>query len=262
VSSESLLVDNLPLIEGVIRLLCRRNGLSLGEADDFASAARLKLVENDYEVLRKYEGRATLRTYLTVVLQRVLLDLRTARWGKWRPSSEARRRGPVGMLLEQLVTRDGLTLDEAIEVLTTNHRVSESPDALREMAATFPARTSRREESDDLLVHMPDDAPAPDAGALHADLRPTATRAHAAIEKAIRSLDAQDRLIIKLRFHDGVGVADIARALHLDQKPLYRRLDQLLGRLRRALEEDGVGEREAGALLHEAWSDLVEPKAG
>ena len=44
------------------------------------------------------------------VIQRLFLDARIAKWGKWRPSVSARRLGGVAVLLERLLTRDGLSL--------------------------------------------------------------------------------------------------------------------------------------------------------
>jgi RNA polymerase sigma factor for flagellar operon FliA len=259
VSNERLFVDNLPVIESVIRAISHRNRLTGSDADEFASIARLRLVDNDYEVLRKFRQQSSLRTYLTVVLQRVLLDHRTARWGRWRPSMEARRRGPTGVLLEKLVTRDGLTANEAIEVLRTNHRVAEDADTLLEMFRSFPERVSRRSEDVDTLANVADGAPGPDASILQYQLAPTAERVSKALEGALATLEPEDRLIVKLRFHDGFGVGQIARALHLEQKPLYRRLERVLGQLRRELEARDLGAAETSALLDEAWSDLLEP---
>jgi RNA polymerase sigma factor for flagellar operon FliA len=46
-----------------------------------------------------------------------------------------------------------------------------------------------------------------------------------------------------------MSVADIARTLRLDQKPLYRRIDGSLARLRPALEAGGVDRDLAAELL-------------
>ena len=40
-------------------------------------------------VLRKFEVRSSLRTYLTVVVNRMYIDGRVKQWGKWRPSAIA-----------------------------------------------------------------------------------------------------------------------------------------------------------------------------
>lgn len=260
VSYERTYVEHADLIEGVLTLICRRHRLVGMEADDFRSIARLKLVDNDYEVLRKFEGRSSLRTYLTIVLDRVFLDYRNAQWGKWRPSAEAQRQGPVALRLEQFMGRDGFTFDEAVEMLRTQYGVRESRDVLYEMASRMPLRTSRKVQGEEAIGHVEDPAPTPDAIVAREELRPQAANARAALDRAIFSLDPQERLIIRLRFVNGLGVVDIARTLQLEQRPLYRRLDQILQRLRKSLETDGFGAAEAGALLGEAWSDLAGPQ--
>jgi RNA polymerase sigma factor (sigma-70 family) len=260
VSYERTYVEHAELIEGVLTLICRRHRLAGMEADDFRSIARLKLVDNDYEVLRKFEGRSSLRTFLTIVLDRVFLDYRNAQWGKWRPSAEAQRLGPVALRLEQLIVRDGYTFDEAVEMLRAQHSVRESRDRLYEMASRLPVRISRKPQGEEAIGHVEDPAPSPDMIVAREELRPQAAVARAALDRAIAALEPQERLIIRLRFVNGLGVVDIARTLQLEQRPLYRRLQQILERLRDRLEADGVNAKTAAALLSETWSDLAGPQ--
>jgi hypothetical protein len=74
-------------------------------------------MENDYRAIRAFAGRSSLHTYLLSVIAHYYQDWRNARLGKWRPSTEARRLGPVAVRLETLIGRDGLTLDQACELL-------------------------------------------------------------------------------------------------------------------------------------------------
>src|SRR4029077_12843055 len=127
---EALFLANLPVIDAVVKQVCRRHHLSSAEADDFASEVRLHIIERNYETLRKFEGRSSMRTYLIVVVQRLFLDYRNRIWGKWRPSAEARRLGPVAMLLERLVARDGWSCEQGIETLR-NHHTGEGESAPR-----------------------------------------------------------------------------------------------------------------------------------
>src|SRR5262249_59206322 len=53
-----LFEENLPLIERVIVYVSRKNGLVGADAEDFASIARLALMENDFSILAHYDGRA------------------------------------------------------------------------------------------------------------------------------------------------------------------------------------------------------------
>jgi len=254
-------VSQLDVIERVIAFTCRRYHLSRADADDFASHVKLRLIENDYAVLRQFRGRSSLRTYLTVVIQRLFLDYRVSAWGKWRPSAEARRRGPVAVLLERLVVRDGHPFEEACELMKTNHAVAESREELERLAGRLPVRTKRRFETDDALASVPArDAPADEILA-EQDARLEAGRLTAALQALTASLDVQDRLVLAMRFEDGRTVAEIAATLRLDQKRLYRRIDRLLRDLRMGLEAAGLGAAAVGEILESSAAEVEWPRA-
>src|SRR2546426_3629620 len=141
---EQLFLSELALIERVIAWVCARRCLRGAEAEDFWSTVKLRLIENDYEILGRFEGRSSLKTYMTVVVHRLYLDYQTQRFGKWRPSAEARRLGPVALRLELLLYRDGLTFEEARGVLPTDFQVAESRVALHELSLKLHRRISPR----------------------------------------------------------------------------------------------------------------------
>src|SRR5436190_23742802 len=118
-NAEELFLANLGLVDRIVAFVCRRNHYRDDEAEDLAGHVRLKLIENDYAILRKFEGRSSFSTYLTTVIQRLSFQYRVQMWGKWRPSAEAQRIGEAGITLERLMTRDGLTFHEALETLTS-----------------------------------------------------------------------------------------------------------------------------------------------
>src|SRR4030088_1334139 len=68
---ETLFVSQLPVIEAVIAHVSRRHRLAATEAQEFGSEVALRLMQNDHEVLRRFQGRSSLRTYLTVVVNRL-----------------------------------------------------------------------------------------------------------------------------------------------------------------------------------------------
>jgi RNA polymerase sigma factor (sigma-70 family) len=220
--------------------VARRHHLSPEEAEDFASHVRLKMMEDGYAVFDKFQGRSSLRTYLAVVVGRLFLDYRISAWGKWRPSAEARRAGRPAILLEQLITRDGWSLDEAFHILTLNHGVAMTRSAFDALAARLPARSQRRFESELVLAEVPAADAAADRAVLDHERDLEATRVIATLRRVMNTLPAQDRLILSMRFEDGRKVSDIAASLHLDAKPLYRRVDALLRTLREALQQDGI----------------------
>jgi hypothetical protein len=66
-----LLVEHLPLVSRLVRFTARRYHLTFTDTEEFASLVHVKLVESDCAVIRKFEGRSTLATYLAVVIERL-----------------------------------------------------------------------------------------------------------------------------------------------------------------------------------------------
>jgi RNA polymerase sigma factor (sigma-70 family) len=242
-TGQASFVSQLSVIERVTSFVCSRAHLSPSDADDFGSHVKLKLIEDDYAVLRKFQGRSSLRTYLTIVIQRLFLDYRISAWGKWRPSAEAKRGGPVALLLEQLMVRDGHTFEEACELLKTKHGVPSSRAELERVAGKLPTRARRRFETDESLADVASSEVPVDQIVVEQERQLMADRVSGVLKALMSAADTQDRLILTLRFDDGRTVADIAAMLRLDQKSLYRRLERLLRDLRKAFEAEGIDSR-------------------
>src|SRR5258706_11260820 len=138
-AAEEMFRANLALVERVISGVCRRAGLHGADAEDFASTVNLALIENDYAILRGYEGRAPLGAFLTVVVQRMLSREWMRLRGRWHPSAEAERSGAAAVLLEKLMVRDGRSLDEAVAIV---RNVDPSLDGkrARSLAEALPLR--------------------------------------------------------------------------------------------------------------------------
>jgi RNA polymerase sigma factor for flagellar operon FliA len=257
---EQLFLSELALIERVIAWVCARRCLRGADGEDFASTVKLRLIENDYEILGRFEGRSSLKTYLTAVINRIYLDYQTQRFGKWRPSAEARRLGPVALSLEALLYRDGLTFEEARGVLQTDFHVAESREALHELSLKLPRRSSRRAVSS-----TDQELPAAVFGLStieQAERQILAERTFLILRKALGRLPARDRIVLRLHVEGGLSVADVARALGEEQKALYRRRDALFKQLRVDLEAEGIGCGDARELLSTLdWDSALTAEA-
>ena len=224
---DELLVSALPLVDQVIAQACRRYRLNADEREEFASHVRLKLVDQDYLILRTFRQGCSLRTYLRIVIERLLLDFRNAQWGRWRPSAPARRIGSLGVLLDRLMTRDGLTFDEACNLAQTNYGVAASRDELYAISVQLPHRPKRRMETtipESVAATYGDadgDLKREEAGRL-------ATRVKAALKAAVARLTPAERQLLDMRYREGRSVSSIARALGEPQKPLYRRMERIV----------------------------------
>lgn len=247
-SPEELFREQLPTIERILASVCRRHAASDEEAEEFGSWARLKLIEDDYAVLAKFQGRSRLTTYLTTVLVNLFRDFRIQRWGKWRPSAAARRLGTTAVLLERLTSRDGFSFEEAARHLRDNHAVDRTDAELAELAAELPHRTRRYHEGEEALEGLPGEART--SGRVEAAERDElARRIEGTLATALAGLGEEDRVLLRLHFREGLTLARIARLLGVRQKPLYRRKNRLQGRLATALEAQGIGRDEVAELL-------------
>lgn len=257
---ESLFVASLPDIHRVSRSIARRQRLGPAEVEDFTSEVNLSIIENNYAVFASFEGRSSLRTYLTIVIGRLFLDYRRKAWGKWRPSAEARRRGPLALRLEILLYRDGLSLNEAIEMLRANFTCVESREALVELAHALPPRVSRRpfrEIDEDAAGVAASELASPE---VQLEGARTARQTQALIDQAMEAIGPQDRSVLCMRFERGMAVADIARMLRLDQKRLYRRIEVILCVFRQALEAKGLGWCEVSRMIERGQCHLCLPR--
>lgn len=265
-TAEKLYLENLRSIERIAAFVARRNHLNPDETAEFVQEVSVRLLDGDYAIIRKFQGRSEFTTYLTTVITRLYHQYRVEQWGKWRPSAEAKRLGDKAITLERLVTRDGFTFDEAVKILTTP---SGSQYTIEELEAIYIRLPERGPRPVEISGEVAPDAAAVDADAEERverkDRERSARKAARAIDGLLESMNAEDRLILQMRFWDALKVPDIARRLHVEQKKVYKRLDRLFGAMRTALESAGVGKAEVGTLLSRGDQDIrfgVLPTAG
>ncbi len=221
----------------VIAVVARTAGLPKEDADDFTQHVHLRLLEKNYAPLAMFAGQSSLRTYLTVVVRRLLLDWRNARFGKWRPSSVAKRLGTAAVDLDRLIWRDGHPVSEAVAMLEGRPGVPDG-GTLRAIAAQLPPRRKVRVvAADDLeplaAVGFDDPVARDESAAASRDLL-------RALRRACRALPQADRRLLHLRYARRLAVSEIAVILEQPAKPLYRQLERIVATLRRVLAAEGV----------------------
>lgn len=248
-SLEALFVENLPVLERAVASFGRRYGMTADETADLASGIKLRIVEDGYAVLAKFRGESSMSTYLTVVVTMLAREQRVAERGRWRPSAEASRRGPVAIRLETLMHQKGHSLAEAGAVMRARGETALTDRELGELLRQLPRRGPMRplRVADDALAS----APAPDDFAARTSDE-TRTGIEAVLEKSLAELSLEDRILLKLKFWQQASIADAARILGVEQRPLYRRLEKLLQDLRSRLASAGVTADDIRELLGEA----------
>ncbi len=245
---QRLLVDHLPLVDQIVRTTGRRRSLSPGELDDFASFARLRLIENNYAILRKFQSRSSLWTYLSAVIERLSLDYCAEKWGRWRPSAMAERLGPPAVLLERLVSRDGYTLEEALAIIRTNHSLGMTDAALLTIWDQLPPRTRTAEVGEEAAEAVPSPH-ASDQNVDEAELRTNIERLGRVLRSSLAQCSAQERLLLALRFDRELSMVQIAKLTGSSVPTLHRRLDKAVKLLRASLSRSGLDRRQIVELI-------------
>lgn len=244
---EDLFLAHLPHIEKVATHACRKRGFSPDATEEFVSLVHERILENDYAILRKFQGKSSLKTYLTVVIERLFLDHLNHLRGKWRPSAEAVRLGPLAIQMETMLYRDGIPLDRACQILLANHHVKVSLQELQDLADRLPHRNPLRPrvESEEALKTWPFGGLNPEETVISEEQRKRCLEIFGYLREARAKLPPEDDCLITLH-SSGLSIAEIARKLGLEQKPLYRRLEKIYAVLRQHLESRGVRSEEIG----------------
>lgn len=259
--ARSLLESELSTVDALIESVCRRYGLWGDEADSFASEVRFRLVDRNYAVLRKFSGRSSLKSYLSTVVANVYRDRRIRSTGKWRPSAEAKRHGTVGVRLDALMNRDRLPLDEAVRHVVRASEIELGEAEVREIAHRIPRRPRRRFQR----LDQGDPLEAGTSPERYLDRREAEEEWRCVLrvlQEVMAVLPDQERLILSLRFQEGLSVASIARALDLEQKPLYRRLKRCYRKLKARLEAAGIDGERVAEIVDSRIADLVDGRVG
>lgn len=243
VDPKEFLVENLALIQDVVSSIGWRKGMNAAEIEEFAAEVRLRLIDNDCAIVRRFNGRSSFKTYIAAVIVNIYLDERNRQWGKWHPSAEATKAGSLGVDLERLIVRDGKTVEEALVELAPTY-----PDVttarLQELALRFPPRTRRR------IVSL-EEARDVETGGHRRDpeRNETAQRISTVVKAFIDALPENEQDLLKLRFASEMTVAQISRALHIDQQTLYRSFYKHFAGLRAVLEKAGVSAQDIESLI-------------
>jgi hypothetical protein len=222
----------------VVHGLGRHHHLSSDELRQFALDVDRELERNDYERLRHFDGRSRWETYLSTVVHDAFFRFQSQLWGNWRPTFDAHLLGPTAILMEELVERDGLPLDEAIRVMRRTHRVDMPVHRLQELHRRLQKARA---------------AAAAAAASAHDRAREERRRfIDVSLDEALKLLSPDDRLMMTLHYRDRVPLTRIALMMKDAPRPTQRRIERATDVVRTALLAQGVTADEIDTVLHNA----------
>ena len=89
-----------------------------------------------------------------------------------------------------------------------------------------------------------------------ADIERLSDRTGRIIRETLEAMPLEDRMIVRFHFGESISIADISGLLRLPQRPLYRRLESLLQRFRKALAGAAIDARDVADLIGNATREL------
>jgi RNA polymerase sigma factor (sigma-70 family) len=220
-----------------------------------------RLQEGDMRRLRAFRFRADapcrFSTWLTVVARNLALDFVREREGRFRPFQNVVAMDAVDRLVFEYHLRDGLPLDEVRDRLRQQHDVHLEEHQLVALAARVAERISpsqrwrllsrlmekRRPLPVDPVagsamrgeerIPIPDDWGDPE--------RPLRTReAERALQQAMELLPPRERLVVMLRFRDGMTARETADVTRITVEEAERLSRLGINRLRESLSRTGL----------------------
>jgi len=235
-----------PLILQIVRLF--EHDIDLIE-DCFLYVCE-QLCRNRFRRLSRFhpDGRASFQTWLRAVVRHLCLDWRRREYGRKQPFESISRLPTFYRDVFRCIYAQGLSLDETVSVLRrhypdiTGAQVLDGHERLlgelnprqlwllRVRANEQGRRDFPPAESDDaLLEQIADVRPDPESLA-------SVSEQGANLARALARLESSERLLIKLRYEQGLTLGQIAKMVGLpDAQTADRRIRTILERLRKEI---------------------------
>ena len=256
-NARALYDNNLELIKKIIRVTsARQKAMSEQDREDFTAYAHIKLLDNDCKILSGYQGRGPIKFFLVTTINRLMHDYRNHIWGRWHNSEAAKKAGSMVELFEDLTVRDGYSLDQALEAMRTNHDLDVTRPELEEVSAKLPKRKTRGPGPDVDVETLTVEPANSDKSDNEEAWKLLAGKTETILARVIGDLDLMDRMILKMACRDNLPLSKVARALKLEQRPLYRRVPKILDRVRTAMEQQGINAETAEKVIGQRFGSI------
>ena len=205
-----------------------------------------QLIDHRSRRLRKFrgEGPATFATWLRAIVRNLCIDWHRKEFGRRRPFSSVAQLPVFDQEVFRMVYEQAVPPEECVTQLaadfpnTTIHQINESRNRI-EGVLTSNQRwllvqraanpNGHGEASEEILRDVKDVRPDPEAQTLENERRQK-------LESAMKSLSPNERLLIRLRFEEGVTLEKAATLLGLgNAQKADRQIKEILSRLRKLM---------------------------
>lgn len=228
-------------------------------AEEAALAVIDRLEAEEWKRLNAYQGEASFWSFLKVVCSRLLEDFARRRYGRLRPPLWVITLGGIWEKLFQALCQERLAVGDAVEVVFQRQGTVDKP-RIEEAAFQLLGRIPDCGKAQGFEVSCPEEISSPVAGPeeQHSEqekreLFETIFQLVLGIDPAHHSgalgerlascrvsLSAEERLLLKLCYQDGLAVSAAGAMLGLNRFQAHGRMRRLQQRIRAELQRSGL----------------------
>jgi RNA polymerase sigma factor (sigma-70 family) len=211
-----------------------------------------QLSRNNFHRLCQFEptGAATFPTWLRAVVRHLFIDWRRKEFGRYRISQSIAHLSGFDQAVFQLLYEQHASREESLVLLARNYPETTADRLRKSVEQIQQALTPRQrwllssrhrtptaaaaflgQDNVSLLEQIPDSLPDPESRAAQDEELD-------GISKALSALDPRDRLLIRLRYEQGLTLEQVARLMKLpNAQSADRSIQKVLQQLRNGMTE-------------------------
>jgi len=208
-----------------------------------------QLIRDRAKRLRKFKlnGSATFATWLRAVVRNLCIDWHRSEFGRHRIFRSISRQSTFDQEVFQLIYERGLSADDSILVLTGKHqnvtleRIAQSQERIEKELTTrqrwllvtrLPVHEAELslDQTDSQLENVVDQRPDPETQAAQNERL-------LKLQRALNSLDKQDRLLIRMRYQQDLTLQQVANLVGAENpQRVDRMIKNALTKLRKEMD--------------------------
>jgi RNA polymerase sigma factor (sigma-70 family) len=216
------------------------------DADTLFNEVLDRLTEDNFKVLKNFENRSKLTTYITTIIAHLVVDIQRKQTGRRRTKERAKAMGLVGEKLYELIFAKGFPVQEAYDFLKENQKVTQTLEEIEAMvdkirgrprAHQGPAEGPEQPDIKSVLVTEGNQ----EEGAIR---KQTEGLAKEVLREALSELSNEEKFIIQMRFplsedEQPKDLSEIAKILGTTTKAVDSRIRRIFPKLKEKMLRRG-----------------------
>ncbi len=252
---QQVLEENLELISTIVRKICLRSAMQEADIEDIVSYTYERLIRNDYHIIRDFDGETLPQSYLVLVVTNICKDFFRMHSGRWRPSTKAKELGETACLLEKLLYRHQHSFEEAIEIIETQCRNTDSPIPSRAELERIASQLKIRHRNitvlpgDPHLTNIATSNPDYESNFRKNQLDDRKKLLDQVINQHRQKLGEEEQLILKLYFHENNNISTISKILNKSRYHIKKTIDKTLENFKHIILKNGFERSEIEEII-------------